>query len=79
MVHLADDENSPEISADEATAEASNIEATISLERDMEAHLVTGLHQLEPGMVLRDQQLDTGVVGRLDLLAIDKDGQHVVI
>jgi hypothetical protein len=79
-VRLADDDgNSPEIAADEAIAEASNIEATISLERDMEANLVTNLNQLEPGLVLRDQQLDTGIVGRLDLLATDEDGQCVVI
>jgi hypothetical protein len=79
-VHLADDDgNTPEIATDEALAEASNIEATISLERDMEANLVTNLHQLELGMVLHDQQLDTGIVGRLDLLATDKDDKYVVI
>lgn len=79
-VRLADDDgNDPDATDEEVLTEASNIEATISLERDMEANLVVGLQQLEPGMVLRDQQLDTGVVGRLDLLAVDKDGALVVI
>ncbi len=74
-----------EADGDEGAVEMSNTEATISLERDMEASLVSALQQLEPGMVLyskenvRGQQLDTGVVGRLDLLAIDKDGALVVI
>jgi RecB family endonuclease NucS len=73
------------LNSDEGAAEVANIEATISLERDMEACLVTGLQQLEPGLVLyskdgmHGQQLDTSVVGRLDLLASDKDGNLVVI
>jgi hypothetical protein len=78
-VRLVDDETGTETPDEEALIEASNIEATISLERDMEATLVTSLGQLEAGMVLRDQQLDTGVVGRLDLLAVDKGGALVVI
>jgi hypothetical protein len=78
-VRLADDENGTEATDEDALTEASNIEATISLERDMEANLAASLGQLESGLVLRDQQLDTGVVGRLDLLAVDKDGALVVI
>jgi endonuclease len=74
-----------ELNGDECVTEMASVEATISLERDMEASLVTALQQLEPGMVLyskddvRGQQLDTGIVGRLDLLAIDRDGKLVVI
>jgi hypothetical protein len=74
-----------EVNGDEGVTEIANVEATISLERDMEASLVTALQQLEPGMVLyskdevRGQQLDTGIVGRLDLLAVDKNGALVVI
>jgi endonuclease len=74
-----------ELDGDEGMSDLTNAEATISLERDMEASLVTGLQQLETGLVLyskdgvRGQQLDTGVVGRLDLLAAAKDGSLVVI
>lgn len=74
-----------ELNGNEGMPETANVEATISLERDMEASLVTALQQLEPGIVLyskdgtRGQQLDTGVVGRLDLLAVDKGGTLVVI
>jgi endonuclease len=74
-----------DINSDEGVSVITNVEATISLERDMEASLVTALQQLEPGMVLyskddvRGQQLDTGIVGRLDLLAIDRGGEFVVV
>lgn len=86
-VRLADDDagDGPETDGGEEVVETSNLEATISLERDMEESLAGGLQQLEPGLLLyskdgvRGQQLDTGVVGRLDLLALDKDGKHVVI
>lgn len=86
-VQLVEGDTPPpdELNGDEGVSEIANVEATISLERDMEASLVTALQQLEPGMVLyakgemRGQQLDTGVVGRLDLLAVDKDGALVVI
>jgi endonuclease len=74
-----------DLTGEEAATEAVVAEATITLERDMEASLVNNLDQLEPGMRLfstvevRGQQLDTGVVGRLDLLATDKDGHLVVV
>lgn len=51
----------------------------------MEASLVVNLEQLEAGLRLYQedgvvgQQLDTGVVGRLDLLAVDSSGRLVVI
>lgn len=72
---------------DEATAEEEIEEATatLSLERDLEDCLVGNLHQLEPGLRLyesdgiRGQQLDTNIVGRLDLLAVDASGDLVVI
>ena len=73
------------MTSEESAFEAAVAEATISLERDMETSLVTGLQQLENGLMLyskdgvRGQQLDTGVVGRLDLLAAAKDGSLVVI
>src|SRR5262249_33439643 len=47
--------------------------------------LVTNLALLEPGLRVYEtdgvfgQQLDTGVVGRLDILAVDAEGDLVVI
>lgn len=58
---------------------------SLSVERDLEQSLIQNLGMLEPGLSLyRDgdvdgRQLDTGVVGILDLLALDKNGDFVVI
>jgi hypothetical protein len=58
---------------------------SVSLERDLEKFLVANLGQLEPGLSLyaengkSGQQFDTGIVGRLDILALDKAGDLVVI
>jgi hypothetical protein len=84
---LADEaaSESEDLNEEDRLVESGSLEASITLERDMEATLIGGLNQLEQGLVLyskdglQGQQFDTGVVGRLDLLAIDKDGQHVVI
>ena len=79
-VQLADEAMSATVE-DEIEAAA----ASLSLERDLEDCLVGNLHQLEPGLSLyesdgiRGQQLDTGIVGRLDLLAEDEGGDLVVI
>lgn len=60
-------------------------ETALSLERDLEMALVANLAQLEPALHLYNengvsgQQLDTGVVGRLDLLCVDGAGDLVVI
>src|SRR5262249_16029471 len=57
----------------------------LSLERDLEAHLLTHLGQLEPNLRLyksldvSGHQLETGVVGRLDFLAVDQNDDLVVI
>jgi hypothetical protein len=57
----------------------------LSLERDLENSLISNLEQLEPGLRLyeRDgvngQQFETNAVGRLDILAVDKQGNYVVI
>lgn len=54
------------------------VESSISLERDLEDHLVSRLDQLEPGLSLVTRQASTGV-GRVDLLARSKLGETVVI
>lgn len=87
-VQLAEGDEIPqpaEANGDEALTAAVVAEATITLEHDMEVSLVNNLDQLEPGMRLystdeiRGQQVDTGIVGRLDLLAKDREGKLVVI
>jgi hypothetical protein len=61
------------------------IDTSVSLERDLERALLQNLSQLEPGLTLyrseglSGQQLETGVVGRIDVLAVDRDGGLVVI
>lgn len=60
-------------------------EASISLERDLEAALVANMGQLEDGLQLYNengrsgQQFDTQAVGRIDIIAVDKKGNIVVI
>ena len=58
---------------------------SVSLERDLERSLIANLELLESGLELYQKdglfgnQLDTGVVGRIDILAKDKQGNLVVI
>lgn len=60
-------------------------EVVFSLEYDLENSLVSNLEQLEEGLRLYQQdgitgqQLDTKVAGRIDLLAIDAQGDFVVV
>lgn len=84
-VQLADDSDDVHI-AEEVAANGDALDgAQLSLERDLEQALLRRLDQLEPGLSLyertgtRGQQLDTGAVGRLDLLAEDPNGRLVVI
>jgi len=59
--------------------------SALSFERDLENSLVSNIEQLEQGLVIYNKddlygcQLDTGVVGRLDILAVDEEGRLVVI
>lgn len=58
---------------------------SLSLEQDLRLGLVTNLERLETGLRLYNekgvsgQELDTGVVGRIDILAVDKQGDLVVV
>jgi hypothetical protein len=71
----------------DATSEdqAVNELASLSIERDLEDWLVHNLELLEAGLTLyRDgdidgRQLDAGEVGIIDLLALDKRGDFVVL
>lgn len=57
---------------------SSYIESTISLERDLEAHLVRNLESIEPGLELLGRQV-TIDVGRIDILARSSHGEKVII
>jgi len=68
-----------------AEAEGAPLSTALSLERDLEETLVRNLPQLEPGLRLHStpdrygRQFDTGVVGVIDLLAVDETGSYVVV
>ena len=60
------------------------IEATISLERDLEEYIIRDLSQIESNLKLYSKKGVTGrqfstEVGRIDILAIDKNGDYVII
>jgi endonuclease len=54
------------------------LEASISLERDLEAHLVRDLESIEPGLTFVDRQV-SNEVGRVDVLARDHAGTTVIL
>jgi hypothetical protein len=84
-VQLVDDSQDVVISEDEAEDESGALGLPVSLERDLEMSLLADLGQLETGLKLFEAkgvngyQLDTGAVGRLDILATDAENAYVVI
>ncbi len=54
------------------------VETSISLERDIEDHLIGNLGSIEPGLRFVERQVSTDV-GRLDILAESADGTRVII
>lgn len=54
------------------------VETSISLERDVETHLVRNLDSIEKGLRFVDRQVSIDV-GRVDILAEDAAGRRVVI
>lgn len=68
----------PPPSDDEVTDIAELSEATITLERDIEDHLVHNLDFIESGLKLVGRQVQIDV-GRIDILAEDAKGTRVVI
>ncbi len=84
-VELIDEGEDAMVTEEESEFEEASLTASISLERDLERSLLADLGQLEPGLKLYEKegaighQLDTGVVGRLDILAVDSEGRYVVI
>jgi len=84
-VQLADESEDMAALAEERELEPTAIGVSLSVERDLERTLTTNLEQLESGLRLymesgvTGQQLDTGAIGRLDILAIDRYDNCVVI
>lgn len=88
-IHRVGEEGALEHAAEQLAAETEDSTVagpiSLSIERDLEESLVQNLAMLESGLTLyRDgdmsgRQLDTGVVGVIDLLAFDKNGNFVVI
>lgn len=70
---------------DEGETPLMAMETSVSLERDLERSLVMNLSQLEHGLRLyhadglQGHQLDTDVVGRIDILAVDLEGGLAVV
>ena len=54
------------------------IEATFTIERDLELALCSNIEQLEPGLKITDTQTIVPS-GRIDIAAVDKNGSTVVI
>ena len=79
------DDDVEEIIGDDLSQEETIINTALSFERDLENSTSANSGQLEQGLEiyhkddLYGQQLDTGVVGRLDILAEDTEGRLVVI
>ena len=63
---------------DEIAEEDELVETSISLERDIEDHLIHNLEAIEKGLRFISRQSVTDV-GRIDILAEDKNGSRVVI
>ena len=68
----------PTASDDEPSDLGELAETSISLERDIEDHLVHHLDSIESGLRLVGRQISTDV-GRIDILAEDRSGVRVVI
>lgn len=63
---------------DEVAEVGELVETSISLERDIEDHLIHNLEAIEKGLKYVSRQFVTDV-GRIDILAEDKNGSRVVI
>ena len=63
---------------DEPSSRGDLLEASISLERDIEDHLVSNLSSIEDGLEFIKRQASNDA-GRIDILAKDQQGQDVII
>lgn len=63
---------------DEVAEVGDLVETSISLERDVEDHLIRNLDSIENGLKFVSRQFNTDI-GRIDILAEDKGGNRVII
>lgn len=68
----------PSEGEDEVAEVSELVETSVSLERDIEDHLIHNLESIEKGLKYVARQVSTEV-GRIDILAEDKQGSRVVI
>lgn len=68
----------PSEGEDEVADVGELVETSVSLERDIEDHLIHNLESIEKGLKYVSRQVSTEV-GRIDILAEDKEGSRVVI
>ena len=68
----------PSEGTDDVAVAEEIIETAISLERDIEDHLVEHLDRVEKGLEYVGRQISTDV-GRIDILAKDSQGEKVII
>ena len=68
----------PSEDEDEVAEVSELVEASVSLERDIEEHLIHNLDSIESGLKYVSRQVTTEV-GRIDILAEDKNGTRVII
>jgi len=68
----------PPEASDDVTDTVELAETSISLERDIEDHLVQHLEAIERGLKFVERQVSTDV-GRIDILAEDAEGARVII
>jgi len=64
---------------EEVESESTDLGYSLSLERDLEDYLSMNLDVIEEGLKLVERQKELPGVGKLDILARDRDGNYVVI
>jgi hypothetical protein len=74
------DENEDSGSGEPEAEMEEEIEAAISLERDLHTYLSTRLNEIEPGLSLAENGIEYKTdAGNIDLLAIDSNNRMVII
>ena len=68
----------PSEGEDEVAEVSELVDTSVSLERDIEDHLIHNLGSIEKGLKYVSRQVSTEV-GRIDILAEDKNGSRVII
>ena len=82
-ISVSDDDTEPDFNDEEILNETDiedSLEASISVERDLQDYLEQRLTELEPGLKLHDGGVEYETdAGKIDILAVDEEGALVVI